>query len=138
MEHPAEVTVELSLGDDADSEELDEAVRTLRQDLLERDAEAVEVVETEPQDADGAKGIPFLAIGALLLKVANSEALKNVIDGLRLWVARKPSRSITVTYGTMSIQLTGPSNEQQERLVNDFLKHSTLTLPDARTDGSTG
>jgi hypothetical protein len=108
----------------ADPDQVDELAQHLRLELLELDVESVSPVTTGPAP-DGSKGLELAAIGALLVHVAGSaNALTSVIQAMRSWLRREApaKRSITVSIGGNTLELTSATDAQQQQLVEQFVR----------------
>ena len=113
----SKVAIELLADPDADDQELAELAYRLRGELLDLDVEAVEPAAAGQAPAD-AKGIDLLAIGALIVQFANSDALRSVVSGVWSWAARQRVRSVKLTLDGDSLEITGSRSAEQERLVD--------------------
>jgi hypothetical protein len=79
------MTVRIDVGSDADAQELDEARRSLRQQLLEIAVQAVESVRTPPPA--GTRAVDALAWGSLLVTLAKSpDLLKGAVGIIQSWI----------------------------------------------------
>ena len=126
----AQVRLEL-VEPDGDVDALDELMQTLRLELLELDVDSVSPVPASPAPP-GSKGVDMAAAAALLVQVKGSvTALSVVLSAVRGWLGRgkDPGLSVKVTIGERSIELSRASAEQQELLVQEFLRLQP------RTDG---
>jgi hypothetical protein len=120
---PEEILVEL-FEDDADPEQVDAATLAVRRELLELDVDNV-VPATAGPAPEGTRGLDVAALGALLVQAGGAaQALASVVTVLRGWMKRSPSqshRSVRITVGGQSIELTEATSEQQQQLVDRFL-----------------
>ena len=124
----ADVRVEL-VEPDGDSEALDVLMRDLRQELLQLDVESVSTVPVGPAPK-GSKGLDMAAAAALLVQVQGSvTALSMVVSAVRTWLQRgkDPGASVKLTIGDQTLELSRATTEQQERLVQEFLRSQTDT-----------
>jgi hypothetical protein len=113
-----DVVVDLGLGASADAEELDAATRDLLRELGELD---VEVARAEAGPApEGARAIDVLALGTLVLKVG-AKAYGPVARVLQGWLSRRSGRSIKLTLGADSIEISGGSDAYQRQMIETFL-----------------
>jgi hypothetical protein len=120
---PEDILVEL-FEDDADPEQVDAATLAVRRELLELDVE--DVVPAKAGAApEGARGLDVAALGALLVQAGGAaQAVASVVTVLRGWLKRSPSqahRSVRITVGGQSIELTEATQAQQQQLVDRFL-----------------
>jgi hypothetical protein len=110
------VTAELEAGPDVDAEELAELSGRLRDALLELDVEAVEPA-SDGAAPEGAKGVELLAIGGLVIRfVMSPTMLKSVVDVAAGWLSRQQARSVKLTLDGDTLEITGTSSEEQQRL----------------------
>ncbi len=101
-----------------------EATLQLRQELLEFDVDAVELAHVgEPPP--GTRAVDFVALGALVVTLANSKILSAVVGALGAWVGRQPQRSIKLKLGGDDIELSGVSSDEQRRLAEAWLRRHT-------------
>lgn len=121
------VELHLDAGEDSDALEIDELTTKLRGELIQLDVDSVErpAVGAAPP---GSKAVDVAALGTLVVGLANSaEAIKGVINSIRDWLTRQkqPQRSVKVQMGGDTLELTGVSSEEQERLVAAWIdRHS--------------
>jgi hypothetical protein len=115
------VRVEIASQGDVDDARLEELTASLRRELGELDVEAVERVEGEV-GPEGAKVGDVLVIGALVVKVARSAAsVAGVVRALQDWAARG-GRTVKLDVGGDTIEVTGASRAQQERLIEAWIE----------------
>lgn len=114
----------VSVGDvGADSERLEELSLALRAELLELDVNDVQRLRDGPAPA-GARALDVAAVGALLVSLSSSAgALSRVVDVVRSWLRRgSPGQTVELSIGDKTLKLSGASTEQQERLIQQFLR----------------
>lgn len=117
-------TLVVSIADvEADNERLDELTLALRRELLELDVDAVAPVSAGQAPA-GSRGFDVAAVGALLVTLSSSaSAVGSLIATVRGWLKHAPAgRTVELAIGDKSIKLSGATNEQQERLIEEFLR----------------
>jgi hypothetical protein len=122
----ADVRVEV-IGPEGDSDEVAGLVQDLRRELLDLDVDSVTPAPVGPAPA-GSKGIEMAAAAALLVQVKGSVvAVGAVIAGVRAWLARGRDQglAVKVSIGEHTLELSRATPEQQEQLVQEFLR----TLP---------
>jgi len=110
----------------ADPERLDELTLQLRQELLGLDVDDVEQIRSGDAPADS-RAVELAVIGALLLTLKDStEVVGKVVSTIREWLHRDPEapRTVRVTLGDRTIELTAASTEQQDQLVAEFVRAS--------------
>ena len=119
------VTVEIASAADVDAARLEELTASLRRELIDLDVEAVERVEDDAAPA-GAKVGEVLALGALVVKVAKSAgSVAAVVRALQDWAARG-GRSVKLDVGGDTIELTGASRAQQDRLIEAWIERQAV------------
>jgi hypothetical protein len=111
----------------ADARELDELTRSLSNELRQTEVHSVERV-SEGEAPSGSKGDP-ITLGLLAVTLAPIAATK-VFDILVDWVKRAQGRTIKVTLGQNTIELSEASKDEREKLLNKWLQevdrgHST-------------
>ena len=112
-----ELALELETLPDTDSEELAALVQRLRAELLDLDVDRVEPL-TAGEAPEGAKGVELLALGGLVVQfVLQPGVLTSIVDGVRSWLQRQSARSVKLTLDGDSLEVTGVSSEEQDRLV---------------------
>jgi hypothetical protein len=100
----------------ADSEELDEATRSLQREL----SELVDVERPAAEAPPGARAVEVAALGSLVMKVG-SAAVGPVARVLQGWLARRSGRTIKLTLGGDSIEISGGSAAYQQQMIETFL-----------------
>jgi hypothetical protein len=112
-----ELALELETLPHTDSEELAALVQRLRGELLDLDVDRVEPL-TAGEAPEGAKGVELLALGVLVVQfVLQPGVLTSIVDGVRSWLQRQSVRSVKLTLDGDSLEVTGVSSEEQDRLV---------------------
>ena len=120
---PRELTIEL-FEPGAPDEAVDELAGDLRLELLELDVDSVSPVAVGPAP-EGSKGLELVAIGALLVRVADSlPMVDTVVTTVRQWLARASSsgRSLKITVEGRTLELSAATAEQQQQLVAEFVR----------------
>ena len=112
-----ELALELETLPDTDSEELAALVQRLRAELLDLGVDRLEPL-TAGEAPEGAKGVELLALGGLVVQfVLQPGVLTSIVDGVRSWLQRQSARSVKLTLDGDSLEVTGVSSEEQDRLV---------------------
>jgi hypothetical protein len=109
---------------DSDPEARDMLMLDLRQELVQLDVESVSTVPAGPAP-QGSKGLDMAAAAALLVQVQGSiSALSVLVSAVRAWLQRGQDRgaSVKLTIGEQTLELSHATSEQQERLVQEFLR----------------
>jgi hypothetical protein len=113
-----DLQLDLGLGEDAAAEELDEAARDLLRELGELDVEASRVFLGPPPP--GARAVEVAALGSLVLKVGG-KAWGPVARVLQGWLSRRSGRTIKMTLGSDTIEISGGSASYQRQMIETFL-----------------
>jgi hypothetical protein len=120
-ERPATLGIQVAVGPDADAEEVADATLQLRRELLDLDVEAVEL-PAAGEPPPGTRAVELAALGALVVTVAQSPLLGPVVAAVRSWLAGAPQRSIKLELDGDTLELTGLSSKEQQRLVDEWLR----------------
>jgi hypothetical protein len=108
---------ELDAGPERDAGELAELTQRLRDELLALDVDAVEPATGGAVPA-GAKGFELLAVGGLIVRLAmKAGVLRSVVDLTVGWLGRQQARSVKLTLDGDTLELTGVSSDEQQRLI---------------------
>jgi hypothetical protein len=121
-----ELSVELQAGPDADAEELAQLVGRLRAELLDLDVESVQQPE-RGEAPEESKGTGWLAAGELMVRLVTSpEVLASIIAGVQSWLRRNSARSVKLTIGRDTLEVSGVSSAEQDRLIDLWVaRHAT-------------
>jgi hypothetical protein len=119
-ERSATLGIQIAVGPDADAEEVADATLQLRRELLDLDVEAVEL-PAAGEPPPGTRAVELAALGALVVTVAQSPLLGPVVAAVRSWLAGAPQRSIKLELDGDTLELTGLSSKEQQRLVDEWL-----------------
>jgi hypothetical protein len=132
-----DVGLQLDLGPGVADAELDDAARALRDELAATSVHHVALGAAVDAPA-GSKGFGLAALGALVLQFVDAGGLGQVADVLTVWLQRDAHRTVTLTDGNRTIELTGVRAAEQRALLTDWLATSTATstATSAPTDGS--
>jgi len=103
----------------ADAQELDELTRNLGDELRQIEVRSVERI-SKGEAPPGSKGDPF-TIGWLAITLTPILA-NRVFDLLGEWAKRGHDRSVKVTLGENTIELSGATPKQYEKVLNKWLK----------------
>jgi hypothetical protein len=118
------LAIHLIVGPESDAQEVAEATLWLRRELLDLDVEAVELARAgEPPP--GTRAVEVAALGALVVSVAKSQVLVNVVAAVRSWLGGQQQRSIKLELDGDVLELTGVSSKEQRRLADEWLQRHT-------------
>src|SRR5919204_2517213 len=114
----ASIGLQVDIAGDSDDEELAELTTALRRRLLELDVAGVGRPPAPGEPPAGAKGVDAIALGTLVVTLARSPgALAAVAKTVQGWVAARNDRRVKLELDGDTIELTGVSSRDQERLV---------------------
>jgi hypothetical protein len=120
-DRPVILGIRVAVGPDADVAEVAEATLQFRRELLDLDVDAV-----EPQRAGepppGTRAVDLAALGGLIVTIAQSALLPDVLAAVQSWLSRSQSRSIKLELGGDVLELTGVSSAEQRRLADEWLR----------------
>jgi hypothetical protein len=118
---PAEpgLLVQILPNEEVDDQELLDLTTQLREDLLDLDVFAVEPI-TDVKAPDHSKGA-VAAVGGWLAVNLGREALRVVVSRIVAWASRSNS-TIEIIHGTDVLRVTAVSQEQQNRLIDDWIR----------------
>ena len=111
--------MDLGVDRDEDAAELDEAARQLQRELLELDVDDVQR-RREGAPPPGARAVDAAMLGGLAV-TAGKDVIGAVVRAIVQWIGRRSDRSVKLTIGEDSIELSSVSAEDQRRLVESFL-----------------
>jgi hypothetical protein len=121
-----ELGLDLSLGEDADTAELNQAGRQLRAELLDLDVEDVRLRRAQAPPK-GARAGEAVALGGLLTTMA-PQAIGQVLDALLNWVSRHSQRSLRLELDGDVLELSNASADEQRRAAEAFfVRHGAAT-----------
>ena len=120
---PLTLRLDLMLGEDAGAEELDAATAGLLRELRELDVDSVERPSGGPAP-EGSRAIEVAALGALVVKLGGA-AVGPLARVLQEWLARRSGRTVKLTLGADSIEISGGSARYQRELIETFLAART-------------
>jgi hypothetical protein len=124
MDERTTLAIHLIVGPESDAQEVAEATLRLRRELLDLDVEAVELARAgEPPP--GTRAVEVAALGALVVSVAKSQVLVNVVAAVRSWLGGQQQRSIKLELDGDVLELTGVSSKEQRRLADEWLQRHT-------------
>jgi Effector Associated Constant Component 1 len=123
---PGELSVELQTGPDTDAEELAKLSGWLRAELLDLDVDDVQQ-PARGEAPEDSKGVGWSAAGDFVVRlVTGPELLVSLIGGVRSWLGRNRVRSVKLTLDGDTLEVSGVSSAEQDRLINLWVtRHAT-------------
>jgi hypothetical protein len=118
-DHGFALQVNLGLDADAEADELYDATTQLQQELLQLDVDSVDR-PLGPPPPPGTRAVEVLELASLLVTLGG-DVIGAVAQCIAGWVSRGSSRSVKLEIGGDSIEVTGLSNQKQDRLIESFL-----------------
>lgn len=126
-----QLMLNVDAGPETDGEELEYLTRQLREELAELEVETVDLVRagSVPQ---GAKAGDPMTWGALLVALtASGGVLTALISALQSWLTRHERRSVTLDISGDTLEVTGISSDEQQRLINAWInRHTGIAVAD--------
>ena len=118
----ATVHLEVGVESGSDPQELAELTARLQRQLLQLDVDAVERPSAGPPP-EGAKGADIVALGTLFVTLAKSVGgLAAVTKTVQNWLTGQRGRTVKLQVDGDTIELTGASSRDQERLVDAWIE----------------
>ena len=125
-----QVSLRVGAGSDADAEELATLASQLRDELLGLDLDSVDLVRSGPAPA-GTKAVEVLALGSLIVTLAKSSGLAQVIRVVQGWLTRDSRRQVEIQMDGDVLKLSGVTDDDQRRLVDAWIaRHAAPADPD--------
>jgi hypothetical protein len=108
--------------EDADPERLDELSSALPRELLDLGVDDVDRVR-EGEAPPGTRALDVAAIGVLLVAFQESlPVISGIVGVVRAWLASaRGARAVELTIGDQTLRVDSASQEQQERLIDEFV-----------------
>jgi hypothetical protein len=113
----SQMFVEIDAGSGDDAEYLARLTYRLRDELLALDVDNVELAAVG-EAPDGSMGVSALATGGLVVRFVTQDALRLIVSSVRSWLARQHCRSVKLTLGGDSLEVTGISSAAQDKLID--------------------
>jgi hypothetical protein len=123
-ERPVILGVQVAVGPDGIAEEVAEETLGLRREFLGLDVDTVEAPGVG-QPPPGSRGVDVAGLGALIVKIADSQLLATVVAAVGSWLAASSRRSIKLELDGDVLELTGVSTKEQRRLTDEWLERHT-------------
>src|SRR5437773_12357981 len=106
----------LQIDGEGDLEELARSTNVLRQELLDLDVAAVDhVVEQSPL---GARAAEAVALGTLIVSVAQSQVLAAIINAVTAWLSHRPQRTVRLAVDGEVLELSGLPSKELQRMAD--------------------
>ncbi len=116
------LSIDIDRGEGDDDRELEKLATNLRRELLETDVKSVALARSGSAPK-GAKVVDPIALGSLLVTLsASGGLLATTVGTIREWLSRRHGGSVKLKMGDEEISLTGLSSEQQNRLIEEWIK----------------
>ena len=137
-----DITVEFVTGPggDADEAELEQLTQALREEILQLDdVDSVAQASAGPAP-DGTRSGELAAIGSLVVTaVPGVQAAVKILQVIRGWLGARTSStpSLKMTVGGNTIEIV-PDDDQQEALVQQFIKTLQASTPQGSTPATEG
>ncbi|MCQ6553921.1 hypothetical protein NPS70_12040 [Streptomyces sp. C10-9-1] len=132
MAHTAALRLVLHVDEEgADDERRAELAEGLGRELRELDAAVSPLGGGEAPE--GTKSGGAVALGALLVAVAQPELVSAVLAAVEAWGAGRAGRSVRIEIDGDSIEVTGLSAKDRRRLIDSWLERRS-TGPDSERD----
>ena len=127
------LTVNLTLGEDALPDEVNDATTQLYRNLLQSNADSVEKVQSEELQ-EGAKGDP-ITLGAIALALG-AAAAPEIVKILHSWLARRQENNVSlkVKLGDDEIEFTTAATATPEELETLTDRFAALLKKHASSD----
>ena len=108
--------------EDADPERLDQLSSALRRELLDLGVDDVDRV-SGGEAPPGTRALDVAAIGVLLVAFQESlPVISGIVGVVRAWLASAGgARAVEVTIGDKTLRIDSASQEQQDRLIDEFV-----------------
>jgi hypothetical protein len=117
--------LEVALDADADAAEFEDETALLRSQILELDVTSVQRPSGGPAP-EGTRAGDVALVGTLLVG-AGREMIGPVIRAIEAWVTRRRMRSVKLTLGGDTIELSNASSDDQRRMVEAFISRHAPT-----------
>jgi hypothetical protein len=128
-----ELGLHFDLGPGVDRGELDKLTSELRRKLLDLKVESVEPLR-EAHTPAGTRGMGLAEAGGLVVKLGK-EGLAKVVEVVRAWLAIDAKRSAKLVIGDSTIELSGLTVDQQQQLVDAWIKQVLTGQPPRKRKG---
>jgi hypothetical protein len=118
----SELALEVKTLPGTDGDDLARLIGRLRRELLDLDVDTVRP-RTVGLSPEGAKsGVEMIALGGLVVQfLMRQEVLTSIVDGVRSWLQRQSAQSVKLTLDGDSLEVTGLSSAEQDRLVEHWV-----------------
>ena len=120
---PDSQEIALHLIDDTiDTEALADRAYRLKRELVEAGAQPVTLVPAG-RPPSGSKATDPIAVGALMVSLANSPSLIAAIAGtIQSWMNRTSTQRIRIKVGERELEVAGPVSPADEELIRDVIR----------------
>jgi hypothetical protein len=115
--------IHIDLGQPESDEWVADATANLVAEVWETPIDEVHLID-DNSPPDTAKGFGLVALGSFVVRFATGEALGHLADVLVAWLGRDKGRSLTLTDGDRSLELTGLSAKNQRAIAIEWMEQS--------------
>lgn len=113
----------------AHPERVEQLARMLRDELLQLPVEDVTRLRPAEPPPPGTRGIDVAALGGLLVTLGGTaENLRAIVTSVAAWLRRGPGtggRTVRLEIGGDTLELSGATVEEQQRLIDLFVGRHT-------------
>lgn len=123
-----QLMLRVEVSTEVDAEELADATRQLREELIELEVDDVNFVH-DTDIPDKSKALPAINWTTLVVTLAASGGvLTTLINALQSWLSRNEQSSISLEIEGDKLEVTGVSSEEKRRLIKSWLsRHQRRT-----------
>jgi Effector Associated Constant Component 1 len=105
-----------------EEEELERSTHQLREELLDLNLQSVDLVKKGDPPKGSKAGEEVVSWGSLIVGLATSGGvLPNLVGTVQSWLSRRENQKITLQIGGDKLEVTGISNEQQDKLIDAWI-----------------
>jgi hypothetical protein len=124
MYQNTQLVLGIDVGQDADEEELADLTRQLREEVLELDVDAVDLVRSGETPERAKSGDPVAWGNLMVTLVTSGAALVTLISTLQAWLKPHQRRncSVSLEIDGDKLEVTGISSEEQQYLIDSWLR----------------
>lgn len=120
-----EVILHIDTNQETDAQELEHLTQQLRNELLELNVESADLVQAGEKPSQAKVGDPISWGTILVTLLATGGVVTTLINAIQSWLTRNERRSITLEIDGNKLQITGISSEEQQQLIDAWIKRHT-------------